>query len=544
MAEEAVSESWYCNVVVAVPVYRAELSETEKSSFRQTTSVLGKKHSIVLFAPEGIDLTLYREIFPDFQVEYFPPHCFGSIADYSRLLLSPDFYRRFSRYEWMLICQLDVWVLKDNLEYWCQQNYDYIGAPIPASWEFYPGGKIYDIVGNGGFSLRRIASVIRVLESDQAKMFCRSDLWHFFLRHCRRFHFIRALIPLIRMTGIGNKRKACLEIMRKKGRSEDMVFHLLSRPANPPYLKIPSCEIAAAFALDGNYLEKFDQYGQNPPLGIHAFHKGNIEAFLKKLKKFEKSGGVTVSVIVPVYNSESVLSETLECVLKQSFKDWECIIVNDGSTDKSAEIAEKYCALDSRFMLVKQENRGVASARNHGAVHASGKYLLPLDSDDIIHESYMEKAVKILEENEKVSLVYCKGSYCGDAEGKEWDLQPYINYKSLLKKNNIFVSVFFRKKDFLRIKGYNEELYIGEDWEFLIRLLEGNLQVVQLDETLFFYRQWESNSSKKYSSQDWAREYDRVILMHWKKYLRYHFVMCCRYLVHYNIIEPLKRIFK
>lgn len=89
-----------------------------------------------------------------------------------------------------------------------------------------------------------------------------------------------------------------------------------------------------------------------------------------------------ISVVIPIYNTQSFLARCLDSVLAQTCSDWECILVNDGSTDGSASICEAYCRRDSRFLLKNQSNQGSAAARNNGMALARGEYLLFLDSDD------------------------------------------------------------------------------------------------------------------------------------------------------------------
>lgn len=275
-------------IVVAIPVYRAELSENEAFSFRRNTAVLGGKYPIVLFAPEGMDLAVYRGIFPEFEVESFPARFFRSIGDYSRLLLSEEFYERFSRFEWLLICQLDALALSDELEVWCSTPYDFIGAPIPARWEFYMDGSASDTVCNGGFSLRRISAFQKVLRAGDAPMYTRDSLKYFFRRHCRRGNFLRALIPLARLIGIANRRGSCLERLRRDGIFEDMVFRALSQPGLEPRLAVPPLNEAARFALDGGFLWKYHELsGRTTPVAVHAWHQPEGMEFLRSIRRLE-----------------------------------------------------------------------------------------------------------------------------------------------------------------------------------------------------------------------------------------------------------------
>ena len=93
------------------------------------------------------------------------------------------------------------------------------------------------------------------------------------------------------------------------------------------------------------------------------------------------------SIIIPMYNTEKYISECLDSVVAQSFNSFECIIVNDGSTDRSVEIASKYCEANNHFRIVSQENRGLSAARNTGLRNAKGDYIVFLDSDDFIKEN-------------------------------------------------------------------------------------------------------------------------------------------------------------
>ena len=98
-----------------------------------------------------------------------------------------------------------------------------------------------------------------------------------------------------------------------------------------------------------------------------------------------------ISVIIPVYNSAKCLPDCLNSVLGQTLKDLEIICINDGSTDNSLEILRKYARRDRRIKIINQKNMGVVSARNNGVAAAHGEYIYPLDSDDIIVPTALEK---------------------------------------------------------------------------------------------------------------------------------------------------------
>ena len=107
-----------------------------------------------------------------------------------------------------------------------------------------------------------------------------------------------------------------------------------------------------------------------------------------------------VSIILPTYNVFPYLSQCLDSILVQTYKNIEVIIVVDGATDGSYELAKKYCAKDNRFKVYWQENKGSGPARNKGLEHASGKYVLFIDPDDWIKEDYVEQMVNAQKEND------------------------------------------------------------------------------------------------------------------------------------------------
>ncbi|WP_179415181.1 glycosyltransferase family 2 protein [Mucilaginibacter sp. E4BP6] len=194
-----------------------------------------------------------------------------------------------------------------------------------------------------------------------------------------------------------------------------------------------------------------------------------------------------ISIIVPCYNQAEYLPETLTSVLAQTVADWECIIVNDGSTDDTEAVAKEWTAKDERFKYIHQQNRGLSEARNKGIESAKGEYILPLDSDDLIGKEYIDKALNAYSNNKNIKLVYCLANKFG-AENKFWDLTPYT-YQNLLINNCIFCSAVYRKTSWQQIGGYNTDFKKGyEDWDFWLRMLDKNSEVYQIPDILFFYR--------------------------------------------------------
>lgn len=195
-----------------------------------------------------------------------------------------------------------------------------------------------------------------------------------------------------------------------------------------------------------------------------------------------------ISIVVPCYNQGAYLSYTLDSVLAQTFDNWECIVVNDGSTDNTEDIALRYCSMDRRFNYISQSNQGVSCARNNAILRSVGDYILPLDGDDVIMPQYIEKSLKHFDANPKTKLVYCKTRLFGTVN-KDWNLPDY-NYKELLWGNMVMCSAVYRREDWDKTTGYSENMRGGfEDWDFWLKLLSEEDEVFQIPEVLFLYRQ-------------------------------------------------------
>jgi hypothetical protein len=174
-------------VKIVIPIYKSNLHRDEIISLRQCCSVLSR-YPIVIAKPESLDITNLRQQYPRLETEDFPDEYFQSIESYNRLMLSSVFYERFLDYEYVLIYQLDAFVFRDELAFWCSKSYDYIGAPWIPRGRFWKGIKnifnllidhnirklqrlqrqVYYKVGNGGFSLRRTRSFHQIATQEKS----------------------------------------------------------------------------------------------------------------------------------------------------------------------------------------------------------------------------------------------------------------------------------------------------------------------------------------------------------------------------------------
>ena len=201
------------------------------------------------------------------------------------------------------------------------------------------------------------------------------------------------------------------------------------------------------------------------------------------------SFNVTISVIIPCYNSAKYIVETLDSVKNQTFNDFEIIIVNDGSTDNSEEIINKYIHENKsiNIVLVVQDNKGLSGARNTGAKHAKGEYIVFIDSDDKIHPNYLKKSIFLLENDTKLQIIYSEAEFF-DAKKGRWKL-PYFKINSFLIQNCIPAFAVLRTKTFVNFNGFDENLKFTEDWELWIRIIKEFPDCVyRIPEILFYYR--------------------------------------------------------
>jgi hypothetical protein len=160
-------------VKIIIPTYKNTLSKYDRLSLEQCCKILGK-YSFSAVCPNDLDISEYKCLFDkyciNYDVQFFPKDYFESLESYNKLLLNKLFYERFIDSEFILVHQLDAFVFRDELEYWCWQDYDYIGAPWFEGFNYSTANsKLLDIAGNGGFSLRRIPGFLRLLSLPRAR---------------------------------------------------------------------------------------------------------------------------------------------------------------------------------------------------------------------------------------------------------------------------------------------------------------------------------------------------------------------------------------
>ena len=250
---------------VIIPVYRPEPDENEKMSLSQCISVLGQ-HPIIFFCGFSFDYSYYK-IFVEahgvpFQKRTFPDSFFRSKEAYNKLCLSKDFYAAFTAYEFVLIYQLDAWVFRDEIAYWCSTEYDYIGAPYPTDFDAPTSDVVFSVVGNGGFSLRRVQPIVHLLGTFR-RMNTLPQLLKAYRARTRKNPLLY-LYVLVRYAGFRNTIGYL-----KTGKWEDHFFSEVGRLT--PYLKIPTADVALRFSFEYKPTAAFITNKGRLPFGCHGW---------------------------------------------------------------------------------------------------------------------------------------------------------------------------------------------------------------------------------------------------------------------------------
>ncbi len=225
----------------------------------------------------------------------------------------------------------------------------------------------------------------------------------------------------------------------------------------------------------------------------------------------DKKETIQTSFIIPCFNYGQYLPEAIQSVLDQTYQDFEIIVVDDGSTD---ELTKKVLAEINypKVRVIHQENKGLPVARNVGIREAKGEFIVPLDADDKLDPTYLEKCLWMFEHNPGIGFVYTVTQTFGDYE-YFFGFKEY-NFRELLSENFIPATACFRKSDWSRIGGYEERLSSYEDWEFWIHLGKEGIFGVLLPEPLFFYRKHGDSMLETKGKPNHAMIYSQIKGLH------------------------------
>lgn len=238
------------------------------------------------------------------------------------------------------------------------------------------------------------------------------------------------------------------------------------------------------------------------------------------------------SVIVPIYNVDKYLRTCIDSVLHQSYKNFELILVDDGSPDKSPSICDEYAKIDNRIIVIHKVNGGLVSARKTGAKVASGKYVLCLDGDDFLHKDCLRIIYETITQNENVDVVCFGFNLFMDgnivAKSVSCSRYGYYDYKQIV--NNVYPNLFYSRLSCrfpyqiwgkaIRLELYKHyqlkvpsDIRMGEDASCIHPLLTNIKSLYILDVCLYYYRQVTSSMTKVRKPLDWDN-YDKVFALY------------------------------
>lgn len=281
--------------IIVIPIYSPTPKSSELASFRQGLKVL-KSHDISIVTHKGCDLSVYltcaEEVGKQVNIQFFAPSFFKSVESYNDLCFSSEFYERYEDYEYMCIYQLDAWVFRDEIDYWCDKGYDYIGAPI-----FYAyNNKCFTDkicgVGNGGFCIRRISHCLRIINGNQKRTFIKPIplirlYWNYFLyseKFTKSILMRLRIIPTLLIKTFGKCNT--IEYYRKNHINEDMIFGTWSTQSWGIHGNIPTPEEAMSFSFEVHPKMLYEKSGRHLPFGCHAFEKWDYDTFWSQYIKF------------------------------------------------------------------------------------------------------------------------------------------------------------------------------------------------------------------------------------------------------------------
>lgn len=204
-----------------------------------------------------------------------------------------------------------------------------------------------------------------------------------------------------------------------------------------------------------------------------------------------------VSIIIPTYNRAHLIIQTLDSILAQTYENWECLVVDDGSTDKTIEIVNKYSSRDNRFKyLINNRTKGAQGARNTGIINAKGEFIQFLDSDDFLDSTKIDKQISAFSKNTTLEMVFCLSEYVQREQdeiikkGIFWnqnqETQDYIF--AFLMDNPVFHTnePLWKASTIKKIGFWDEQLCCWQDWEYHIRALSLKIEYSYLNEVLSF----------------------------------------------------------
>jgi hypothetical protein len=268
-------------VAVLIFVYQKEISELERISLKQCLQLL-EAYPIKIVKPSTLELPEIEKEFPAVNFESFPDRSFSDIGAYSRLLISKSFYKRFLEYEYVLIYQLDAFVFKNDLSYWCKSGYSYIGAPWFSGFSHEDQSATWEGVGNGGFSLRNVKAHLRALNSFSYLSKPAENWRNRMMSKPAGLNLIHEVAGFVLDQTVRNNTYWLLNSFRG---FEDQFWSFVV-PKNFSWFTVPPPEEAMKFSMEMQPRRVFELNERELPFGCHAWWKYDLEFWKPFIESF------------------------------------------------------------------------------------------------------------------------------------------------------------------------------------------------------------------------------------------------------------------
>ncbi|MEX2336431.1 MAG: glycosyltransferase family A protein [Fulvivirga sp.] len=230
-----------------------------------------------------------------------------------------------------------------------------------------------------------------------------------------------------------------------------------------------------------------------------------------------------ISIIMPVYNRADLIRESLDSILKQTYSNWECIIVDDGSTDDTPIVVKPILERDKRFKFYRRSDKylkGPSGSRNMGLDIAKGDYLVFVDSDDIVHPDMLQICWDLLDDEDAFFCRYNKTPFRGEWKKKAFDRNMDIDVdlfsikdiaKMVTNQTPFACCTVMWQKSAIGDSRFNEKLSYAEEWEFYTRILSTGVSGISLNQSLYFNRKHSSSNTGEFWANDPVRKASKIL---------------------------------
>ncbi len=490
-------------LVVLIPTHKEVPSDSEVEVLKHNARMLAA-YPIEIVLPDDCSPTWYETFFAesgvDGRVRLVDSAYFGSIAAVNRMGMDPNFYRLFRRFEFLLICHLDAWIMHSAIDEWLDSPYDFIGAPLflPADRRRHFSRGMAPIGGNGGLSLRRVEACIRTLEGFKpAWNIPRIAQALIFLARNGQLRLASPLLRFLRQLRGRDWVASC----RTVNLYEDVFFTVVAPLCGDP-IRIPPSRDALRFACEVNYeLIQKEILIDEPPLGVHGFNKYVAENYFdhvrahcsrrQSLLRSRKGQGypLTVSVIMIVRDLVAagrleVFDQAVSSVINQTYEYVEVLIVDGGSQDGTIDLVRQRYGQSDQIRIYQEPDNSVWEGMANGVALAKGDLVSVLNSDDFFTSpEALEKLVHAISSSD------ADMAYGHTILSDHGHISPFPTHlPSVLNCFGIVHQATLIKKDVLEvIQPFDSPYITRENFLFVTLLMEG-YRCVEVPETIVCYR--------------------------------------------------------